>query len=848
MPVDAMTENTDWVDNEIAGGRYRVLDRIGEGSMGHIYLARDRNLSTDVVVKRPFISGAAFEEPEALERFDREIRSLVDLSHPHIVRIIDVGTHEGSPYVVMQYLSGGSLRDRMDIDHRYGPRPMAPQTLREWLPEVAKALHFIHVQSYVHRDVKPANILFDRYGNAFLSDFGIVKALASEAESRKASQLTSPGLLLGTPNYLAPELVLGLHCDGRADQYALAMTVHEVLTGFNCMEGPTPSATLVNQTNAEPPNLLGLVPGLSPKVAAAIEKALSKNPDDRFDDCLAFSNALMEGIPAGKVYTKIAPTEPVIDDGVRLRNIPCPSCRGQLSLTDEHVGERVLCPRCHCVVNVHLSKTDTMVLNLVTPPSASWIEGSGSTAGGKAATAVANKVSPSARTAQVAAPTSFANTRQPSNGSWSTIESLEKPSPGHRSRLRTWLLSAALLLVAAGTFLTLRREISGRLGGPSGPGGVPIPDNEGQENESTTHTAARPVPPAPPKIKLNIVYGTEKQKWLEEAIEEFGKTKEGSNVEILLSGMGSIEGMNAVLAGESGPAGGVQVWSPASTVVRTLFEADWARNHKGNPISDWGILAYTPMVFVMWKDRHDAFVKKYEQVDFKSLSLALLEPNGWETIAGKPEWTYFKFSHTDPNTSNSGMLALVSMAYEFTGKSRGLTKADVTDPKFRDWLKNFEGALVRQGDKLTKSTGDLMKEMINLGPSQYDGLLVYENLAIDSMQNAMTQRGDEGHLFISYPKLNLWSDHPFYVLNAPWCSEEQKKAAKQLLSFLRKEPMQLRAVAHGFRPGEPSIPAKQPGSPLVKNIGNGVILNLPPVCQTPPADVLRELLSEVSRK
>ena len=154
----------------------------------------------------------------------------------------------------MQFLAGGSLKDRMMSGPAGEFRPMPPRLLGGWLLEIAKALDFVHAQKHIHRDVKPANILFDRHDNAFLGDFGIIKALAAdEGGDWRGSSLTAPGFLLGTPNYVAPEIVMGRPFDGRVDQYALAMTVHEVLCGRNCMEGPTPSATMVNQTMVVPP-------------------------------------------------------------------------------------------------------------------------------------------------------------------------------------------------------------------------------------------------------------------------------------------------------------------------------------------------------------------------------------------------------------------------------------------------------------------------------------------------------------------------------------------------------------------------------------------------------------------
>src|SRR5262249_51841221 len=172
-------------------------------------------------LKFPMAHDLAEKDHDFRERFGREIRSLVTLSHPHIVKIFDVGEFRGFPFVVMPYLAGGSLKDRMASGPAGKLEPMPLLSLGDWLLEVAKALDFIHSQHYIHRDVKPANILFDRHGNGFLGDFGIIKALTSETADWKGNSLTAPGFLVGTPNYVAPEVVMGRPFDGRVDQYSL---------------------------------------------------------------------------------------------------------------------------------------------------------------------------------------------------------------------------------------------------------------------------------------------------------------------------------------------------------------------------------------------------------------------------------------------------------------------------------------------------------------------------------------------------------------------------------------------------------------------------------------------------
>ncbi len=284
-----LASSDEWIGIEIADGRYQILGRIGQGSMGRVYLASDRRLETDVVVKFPVAAEQGSVTPELVERFAREIRSLIRLTHPHIVKVLDAGDLEGQPFVVMEFLAGGSLKDRASSGPRGELEPMPLQSLSGWLLEIAKALDFVHAQAHIHRDVKPANILFDRHGNAFLGDFGIIKALASEGSDGQGSSLTAPGFLLGTPNYVAPEIVMGRTFDGRVDQYSLAMTVYEVLSGTNCMQGPTPSATVVNQTMVVPPPLSELIAGIPGRVSDAILKGLAKDPAERFENCVSLA-------------------------------------------------------------------------------------------------------------------------------------------------------------------------------------------------------------------------------------------------------------------------------------------------------------------------------------------------------------------------------------------------------------------------------------------------------------------------------------------------------------------------------------------------------------------------------
>ncbi|MCA8973003.1 MAG: serine/threonine protein kinase, partial [Planctomycetes bacterium] len=180
------------------------------------------------------------------ERFELEVKGLVDTEHPHVVSILARGDYRGIPYFVIQFLRGGSLEDRI------GQRPEEPRDVLGWLPYIADALDFIHGKNIVHRDVKPANILFDESGNVFLSDFGVAKALGQD------SALTSVGFTVGSPHYMAPEQATGGDVGPASDQYALAVTGYESLAQTLPFDGTNPLEILVKKGSQDPKPLRGI--------------------------------------------------------------------------------------------------------------------------------------------------------------------------------------------------------------------------------------------------------------------------------------------------------------------------------------------------------------------------------------------------------------------------------------------------------------------------------------------------------------------------------------------------------------------------------------------------------------
>lgn len=295
-----------WIGRELASGRYRVDALLGEGGMGAVYRAWDKNLGTEVVVKVPH--AAMLQDAEFAARFAREISSLVKLSHPHIVKVSDVGEQDGLPFAVMQFLPGGSLEDRQKTGPNREARSLPSDSLKAWLPSIAEALDFVHSQGYIHRDVKPANILFDAHGNAYLSDFGITACAVTQRQTNHSKTVVEPPIVIGTPEYMSKELIGDHNYDGRADQYALAITVFEILAGCRPFEDETVMRVLVRHWTEEPPDLASLVP-VPATVAEDVRKALSKLPERRFRSCESFAQAVINGFEPFPILEPVQPRE-----------------------------------------------------------------------------------------------------------------------------------------------------------------------------------------------------------------------------------------------------------------------------------------------------------------------------------------------------------------------------------------------------------------------------------------------------------------------------------------------------------------------------------------------------------
>jgi len=253
-------------------GHYLLLDIVGEGGMAIVWEARDLTTQQKVAFKMLKTGILPARDFDIIRRrFAREIKTLSFLQHPAIVPILDYGEEEGIPYLVMPFLQGGTLSQHIE----QGPLPWR-EAVRLLIP-IADALAYAHEQGIIHRDVKPSNILLDEQGQPLLSDFGVARLLNPEA----TTQLTTTGVSLGTPAYMAPEQALGKSIDGRADVYSLACVLYELITGEPPYTADTPMGILLQHLQAPPPPLTGKAPQAPKGLERLLTKALAKDPKDR---------------------------------------------------------------------------------------------------------------------------------------------------------------------------------------------------------------------------------------------------------------------------------------------------------------------------------------------------------------------------------------------------------------------------------------------------------------------------------------------------------------------------------------------------------------------------------------
>jgi serine/threonine protein kinase len=257
-------------------GPYELRERLGWGGMGVVFRARQASAARDVAIK--IISPALAANPAVVKRFEQEIRAAAGLQHPHILPIYDAGVDEGNPYLVMAYVGGGSLAERIAAH----PDGLSPRDVSRIVGQIASALDHAHAMGVIHRDIKPGNILLDRQGNVYLSDFGVAR-LVKEVEPET---VRPPG----TDAYMAPEVAAGRDAVPASDIYGLGALAFEMLTGRR--PGPAGEAVALAQQGVNPLDVRLWRPDMPRGVSVIIEQALHPDPQARPLTAAALARAL----------------------------------------------------------------------------------------------------------------------------------------------------------------------------------------------------------------------------------------------------------------------------------------------------------------------------------------------------------------------------------------------------------------------------------------------------------------------------------------------------------------------------------------------------------------------------
>jgi len=271
--------------------RYEIKEILGAGGMGVVFRAYDRELQEAVAIKnlKPEVM-----DPQSIERFKQEIRLARKISHRNVVRNYDLGESDGMLYITMEYVEGTGL-EKLLRQRGMLPIGVALTVVKQLL----RALEAAHEMGVIHRDVKPQNIVVEPNGLVKVMDFGIARL--AETKQHEGKGLTAVGVVIGTPQYMSPEQLMGGDLDARSDLYAAGAVLYECLTGKVVFDAPTMAALILAQVEQEPPDPRTINPMVPHDLALIVLKALAKTPEARWQSAAEFSAALDEvEVPTGR--------------------------------------------------------------------------------------------------------------------------------------------------------------------------------------------------------------------------------------------------------------------------------------------------------------------------------------------------------------------------------------------------------------------------------------------------------------------------------------------------------------------------------------------------------------------
>src|SRR5512132_1348772 len=288
-------------------GPYEILAPLGAGGMGEVYRAKDPRLGRDVAIK--VLPASLSQDAERLHRFEQEARAAGMLNHPGITAVYDIGTVNGSPYIVTELLEGETLRSRL------GAGAISVRKAIDYAVQIAKGLAAAHEKGIVHRDLKPENLFLTRDGRVKILDFGLAKLKPETAQDGKTDMKTvsggtEPGVVLGTMGYMSPEQVRGKAADKRSDLFAFGTILYEMLSGQRAFRGDSAADTITAILTKEPPDLSQTNREIHPGLDRIVRHCLEKNPEERFESArdVAFDLETLSNVstPTGAVAASAA--------------------------------------------------------------------------------------------------------------------------------------------------------------------------------------------------------------------------------------------------------------------------------------------------------------------------------------------------------------------------------------------------------------------------------------------------------------------------------------------------------------------------------------------------------------
>ncbi|RYD30561.1 MAG: VWA domain-containing protein [Verrucomicrobiaceae bacterium] len=334
----------------------------------------------------------------------------------------------------------------------------------------------------------------------------------------------------------------------------------------------------------------------------------------------------------------------------------------------------------------------------------------------------------------------------------------------------------------------------------------------------------------PNALTVSFLYSSEKEEWLKAVTAEFNQSRTalptGKTIAVEAVPMGSGDMITEILAGNRQP----HLISPASQLFLKDGN-DKSVTATGQPLTGPAVnLVLSPVVVAMWKPMAEALGWPAKPIGWAEIHALATDGRGW-AARGFPQWGKFRFGHTHPDYSNSGMLAILAEIYAGAGKQRGLTAADLENPAVGGYLRTIESAVVHYGE----STGFFGQKLFSGGPSYLSAAVLYENMVVGS-----TGKTDLPLVAVYPQEGTFWSDHPAAIVNRPWVSADQRAAAQAYLDYLMGKSCQERALALGFRPGDPSVPLASPIDPAhgVDPAQPRTLLEIPPSGVTAAARAL----------